>query len=686
MATITSLGIGSGINLNSLLDQVVSAERSVTETRLDGKQAQADAQISAFGQLRSDLSIFQSSLSSLRSTSSLKKFSTTVSDPTVFSVDTSSVAQEGNSTVVVDKLAQAHSIASSSGFATTDTLVGTGTLTIRFGTTSYDSGTDNYTGFTANTEKATQAIVIDSSNNTVAGLRDYINQNDFGVRAAVVDDGSGYRLVLTSEDSGADNSLEVTASGGDGGLATLDFNSTATTATQTVAAQDADLTVDGLAITRETNTVSGAIPGVTLNLTKANPGETVNFTVARDTATVGSTIESFVGAYNGLIATVTDLQSFDPNGETAPGILLGDPTLRLILDQVSNLVTGSDANLSGSVRSLADLGITVQFGSDTFLDGQLDMDDTVLSSALANSADDVASLFAKEGRPTDALVLYNGSSVNTQPGSFAVNISQMASQGVLNGDSILPADFAASPVVIDADNDTFVLRVDGVLSGSVTLTNNSYNSGTALASEIQSQINADTNLLNNDVSVVVSYDSGNNRFDITSTAFGSGSTVAFSSVGANTEAELGFHSGATTTAGVNVAGTINGQTATGYDKELVGNSGDSDGLRLLITGGSIGDRGTVSYSLGLAGTLDELLSSYLDETDGIINVRENGLQDDLNDIVDQRGALDLRIESLEARLVKQFSSLDGLIAKFQTTGDFLTQQLANLPGFTYNQN
>ncbi len=685
MATITSLGIGSGIDLNSLMDQIVAAERSGTETRLDSEQANADAEISAFGRLSSDLSIFQSSLSSLRSSSSLKKFSTSVSDSTVFSATTSSVAQEMNSTVVVDKLARAHSLVSSTGFVQTDAIVGTGTLTIRFGTTTYDSGTDTYSGFSVNAEKSTQTITVDATNNTLAGLRDHINQNDYGVRASVVDDGSGFRLVLTSDDAGAANSLEITASGGDGGLSILDFNSTATTAQQTVAGQDAELTVDGLAITRESNTVSGAISGVTLNLTKADPGQSVNLSVTRDTASVSTTIESFVSAYNGLISTAADLQSFDPNGETAPGVLLGDPTLRLVINQVSNLISGSDPNLTGSVRALADLGISVQYGSDTFLDGQLDIDDTVLSRALADSADDVASLFAKEGHPTDSLIVFNGSSVNTEPGNFAVNITQMATQGVLNGDTVLPADFAASPLEIDSDNDTFTVRVDGVLSSTISLTLGSYTSGTALASEIQAQINADSNLLDNDVSVAVSYDSGNNRFDLTSTAYGSGSTLVFSSVGANSQAELGFHSGATTTGGKDVAGTINGQSAAGYGKELVSDAGDSSGLRLLITGGATGDRGTVSFSVGLAGTLDELLSSYLDKTDGIINNREIGLQDDLDDIADRRETLDLRIETLEERLVKQFSSLDGLIAEFQTTGNFLTQQLANLPGFTYNQ-
>src|SRR5690606_22911685 len=133
-------------------------------------------------------------------------------------------------------------------YASVNEAIGTGVLTFRFGTTDID-GNGDYQGFTVNPEKASRNIVISSSNNTLAGIRDAINSANMGVQATIVDDGNGYRLLMTSTEGGAANSIELTASG-TAGMAAFNFNASQQNATQTQAAQDALFSVNGLEVSR----------------------------------------------------------------------------------------------------------------------------------------------------------------------------------------------------------------------------------------------------------------------------------------------------------------------------------------------------------------------------------------------------------------------------------------------------
>ena len=271
MASVSSLGVGSGLDLSSIVTGLVNAERAPAENRLTIRQEDATIKLSAFGALRSSLSLFQGSYTDLKFSSTYNAKQVSLSDESVFSASVGSNADVGNYSVEVIDLAKAQSLASdeASAFDSVDAAVGSGSLTFSFGTTT----TGPY-GFTQDTSKATQIITISEANNntTLSGLRDYINDNDFGFRAAIINDGNGYRMVFTSEQTGADNSMQITVDDDDGidadnsGLSQFAFNPAAQSMTQTVAAQDASLIINGLTITRESNTVSGAIDGITLNL------------------------------------------------------------------------------------------------------------------------------------------------------------------------------------------------------------------------------------------------------------------------------------------------------------------------------------------------------------------------------------------------------------------------------------
>ena len=668
---ISSLGVGSGLDLSSIVSNLVSAEAVPTENRLFRQETDVTTELSAFGALTSSLSLFQGSLSNLQSSTvfDAKKF--TISDSSIFTATTENTADPGNYSIEVSAIAQAQSLATNAATAFTDIndTIGTGTLTIQFGETS----TGPY-AFTQDTSKATQTITVSAANNntTLSGMRDYINDNDFGVQASIVNDGNGYRLLLTSESTGAKNSMQITVtSDGDGndndnsGLSQLAFNASAqTSVTQTVAAQDAALSINGLDITRETNTVSGAISGVTLDLLKAEVGSLVKFSVSENTQPAKNSINEFVTSYNDLVTNMNALTAYDAETGSA-GVLIGDFTVRSLSTQLRSVISDTVSQLSGDLRSLADLGITTNSST-----GTLDIDETILDDALSNFPEQVEALFGREGRLSDSEINYISGTVDTSPGSYSVDITTLATQGVFNGTTV-------NALIIDSNNDNFTLKVDGATSSSITLVQGTYADGDALAAHIQAQINDDDTLKGAGASVSVVYDSVNNEFDITSTKYGSESNVEFTVIDTNTSNDLGF-SVASGTAGVDVAGTINGIAATGSGRQLTSDSSDSKGLVLEVMGGITGSRGTVSYSQGLGFTIDDILNNFLG-SDGLIASREDGLNDTLEDIAEQRVDLNARLESLEARLIKQFAALDLLIAQLNQTSSFLTQQLANLP-------
>lgn len=668
---ISSIGVGSGLDLSSIINGLVDAERVPTESRLAEKERDITTELSAFGAVRSSLSLLQGSLGNLQSDTLFSNMKFTISDPKVFTASTDETAEPGSYSIEVSAIAQKQSLATNAATAfseVTDT-IGTGTLTVRFGETT----TGPYS-FTQDTTRATQTITVSAANNntTLSGMRDYINENDFGFEAAIVNDGNGYRLLFTSDKTGASNSMEITVTGdGDGndndnaGLSQLAFNALAqSSVTQTVEAKDAALSINGLDITRDSNAVSGAIAGVTLNLVKEDIGNKVNLTISDNHQPAKSAIEEFVTSYNDLVTNLNTLTAFDVESGSA-GILIGDFTVRSITSQLRNQVSGAIAQLDGDIRLLADIGITTQS-----VNGTLKLDTTILEQALQDSPEQVEALFGRQGRPQDGAIEYLTSTDVTQAGDYSVNITTLATQGNYSGTNI-------NSLVIDGDNDNFTIRVDGAESASISLSQGTYASGLILAEHIQAQINADDNIQSAEASVIVSYDSLNNQFEIKSAKYGSSSSVEFAAVDLNTASDLGLSVSAGTS-GVDVAGTINGLPATGDGKLLTSDTGDSEGLQLNIIGGATGNRGNVSFSTGLAFTIDNILNQFL-ESNGLIASREDGLRDALDDIENQRESLADRMESLESRLIKQFTAMDTLVARFNQTSAFLTQQLANLP-------
>ncbi len=676
MASITSLGIGSGLNIQDIVGKLVEAEKAPTEARLTRQRDDIQAKLSGLGQIKSDLASLRDALQNLKSPIFWQRRQATSSDDQVLTATAGSVAREGSYQVTVNRTAQSHALATS-GFSAVDEVVGTGTLTIRFGTWSYAQD-GNPQSFTADPEVPSQTLVIDASNNTLSGIRDAINRAGIGVRASIVNDGSGFRLVLSSTETGAKRALEISVSDGDGnatdplGLSRLAFNPSALNLTQTRQGQDAELIVDGLTVTSASNLVTGVIDGVTLNLKSASVEKAVNLTVGVDEEAITQSLQKFVDAYNLLKGHVAELTAFNQDGSQPNGVLLGDGTLRAVDNQLRRTLGQVVQGLENAgIRSLVDVGLASDRST-----GQLSLDAEKFKQLLRAQPEALKALFATQGTTTDAQVQYFGATSKTRAGTYSLEVTQLATQGSYQGAAVLP-DFATTPLVIDGNNDEFTLEVDGVRSGTISITQGSYASGEALAQEIQNRINADAALKAASRHVEVSYDADNRRFVLTSATYGSSSNVAFVSVDTNTAAELGFSLGAGT-AGQDVAGKINGLEAVGKGQFLTGAEGDpSEGLQLKIVGGALGERGSATLVRGVADRLDDLIRS-LSETGGLLGGKMDSLNQRLAKLAEQERRLNDRMEQLESFYLKKFNAMDALVAQFKSTSDYLSQQLEAL--------
>lgn len=356
----------AAIDVRGLVDQLMQIERRPL-VKLQDRETQMQTRLSAYGRVKSTLAALQSAADVLRRPAAYDAAKATVSGEGVTATATGS-AQLGTYRIAVSQLARAQSYASS-GFASATADVGSGTLTIR----SADGATVRAT-----------ITVGDAGPGTLTEIRDEINAADVGVRASLINDGAQTRLVLTAAQSGVSNGFQVEVSGGLSGLGLA----------QTQAAQDAQFSVNGLALTSPSNTVGAAIEGVTLILTKAPPagsppGTTVDgeVIVARDTERVTSAVKDFVKAYNDFEKLIAELTSYDPNTRTAAA-LNGESVLRNAQDAVRRIVRGVRTAAAGEYTRLSEVGLEIQ------RDGTLKLNEAKFGDALAADSARVSRLLA----------------------------------------------------------------------------------------------------------------------------------------------------------------------------------------------------------------------------------------------------------------------------------------------------
>jgi len=392
--------VGSGLNVDAIVSALVNAELAPRQSSLDRRESSFNAELSAVGTLQSALSDIQTRLDSLDVVTDFNQL--VIDSPSAVTVEKTSSAIAGRYTIDVSKLASSQVLASST-FSDGTATIGTGTLTFEFGTPTYASGSSGaYSGFSPDATK-TASVVIDSSNNTLAGIRDAVNAADIDVTASLVLDGTQTRLLFTSKDTGATNAMSITVSDGDGnntnasGLSQLAHGYDSGTSTFTgnmTEAQvgiDAEFTLNGLSLTSASNTIAGLVDGLDFTL-KETTTSAVEVVVSRDNDAIIEDVQSLVDSYNDYQSALDRLTAFSENGTS--GALLGDSIARQ-LQQTLRSSLSDPVNISGSTyTTLSSLGIT------TDRDGQLSLNTDDLKSALVADADNVFKFFTGESGTT----------------------------------------------------------------------------------------------------------------------------------------------------------------------------------------------------------------------------------------------------------------------------------------------
>lgn len=370
MASITAPGIGSGLDIESIVSQLMALERRPLQ-RLEARESEINSQISAYGTLKSALSTLASAMRGLTDVSKFQPYVAATSNDARVTASLGEGASPGRFSVNVTTLAASqklNSVAYAAGAA-----VGTGTL-------NFSAGGESF------------SVVIDASNNTLEGIRDAINSasGNTKVTAAVINGTGGARLLLSANESGLANAMTIAVTGdGDGndtnasGLSALSYTAGALRLTQQTAARDAALTIDGIAVTSASNDVSNAVDGITFSL-KATGAATI--TISRDDTAITTAAQDFAKAYNDLKDAIAKLRG---------GELAGDSTLRSIESGLLGVLQ-TGANVGGSFSLMAEVGVSL----DRF--GKMQVDTARLSDALGANASAVIGLFthATEGFPT----------------------------------------------------------------------------------------------------------------------------------------------------------------------------------------------------------------------------------------------------------------------------------------------
>ncbi|MGF1643660.1 MAG: flagellar filament capping protein FliD [Thiotrichales bacterium] len=312
MPTLTAAGVGSGLDINSMISGLMQVERQPL-TKLQKQKSTLDVQISAYGRLKTAISDLVAAAQKLGDKDQFSKYTVASSDEKVATVTAGTGAAAESHTIEVTHLAQQHRV-SSQAYTDANTAVGQGTHTFTYGTTSFD-------------------VTIDATNDSLKGLRDAINNasDNAGISASIVNATGGSYLVLTAKNTGTANAIAAPAGFG---------------FTESQEAKDAVLEVNGFPVTSASNTVTGVVDGLTINLKGAG---TTEVTSAADNSAMTKSMQDFTSAYNSLVSRIKSLRSEDLKGE---GMLVG------IESSLRNQIFANFTNAAGGTESAIDYGIT----------------------------------------------------------------------------------------------------------------------------------------------------------------------------------------------------------------------------------------------------------------------------------------------------------------------------------------
>jgi len=360
MASITAPGLGSGLDVNSIISQLMALEERPIQQQQQ-KEASYYTQLSAMGQLRSAVSTFQSAVQKLTTFSDLNTYSAKSADTAKFSASADDTAATGTYNIQVTTLAEAHK-QGSSAFADSDT-------------TTIGAAGDKMT-----LTLGTSSFTVETGGKTLSDIATAINDatGNVGVTASVLQESAtSFRLILSSDETGTANAMSLAFQDSLGNAIADPFSMA-----DLQPAVDASILVDNTyTVTRSSNTISDAIQGVTLNLKEVTGATNVQLDITRNTSSVTKSVQGFVTAYNDLQSSLDDLSQ---------GALYRDSSISLLQRQVQSVFNSEPSGLTGSYKNLSSLGISKS------REGVLKLDSATLSSAVTDDLDAVVDLFAND--------------------------------------------------------------------------------------------------------------------------------------------------------------------------------------------------------------------------------------------------------------------------------------------------
>ena len=408
---LTKLNVGSGMNNSEIITSLVDAERAPALERIEKNENSTKNKISAYGVLKSDISAFRDIIRDIKSSNAASHVGSS-SNTTIAKFSTTGTTGSDNvdSTLVVSSLATTHTLVTGA-YNNSGSTVGEGSLTIDFGTWSTTSSANDT--FTANSNSA--ITVTTSASTTLTQLRDSINNATDNAEASILYNGTGYVLVIKGE-SGASNEVRVTPSEGSSATLTNNFSYTASTKnlTQTVDGTDASFTVDGIAMTRSTNTISDLFNGYTLEL-EATSSSAINISSTQNLDNITALLSNFIDAYNAIYTNITEMSGAAFSEDESTGPLAGDSLARSIQRELRSYTTKSLSGYEGGPYSMSLLGV------QTNRDGSLTLNTSVLKNSFAVAPKIVDAIFKNQLISDNAEVEVTSIGTDTKPGSYAIS-------------------------------------------------------------------------------------------------------------------------------------------------------------------------------------------------------------------------------------------------------------------------
>jgi flagellar hook-associated protein 2 len=425
-------------------------------------------------------------------------------------------------------------------------------------------------------------------------------------------------------------------------------------------AKDAEFALDGVDITRSSNNISDVISGVTINLLKDSGAPTTGFEVITDVAGIKQNVETFVNQYNQLSRTIADMSAFDPV-TLSSGPLFGDVTVQNVLNSVTDILTGAVSGLTGTRTLLSHIGITLD---KTNL---LNINDSELTAALTSDLSAVSKIFKATGAATDSAVSFVSSTQKTKASTssgYAIDVTQAPTQGSVTG----PIQHTAND---NPDSEVLTFAGGQFPSGGITI---AINPNSTIA-DIVAQINADKN-----ISPIVTAANVGGFLQLTAKQYGSAYSFTAHSSQAAAANNSGIGIDTLIATGLDIVGTINGEAATGKGQFLTGNDGNATthGLQIRVTSSTIGSKGTITYTSGLASQAFFYSQGASDALTGSLTQYSSSLGAEIDDMSASIKDLQAHVKEKEQQLRLRFAAMEAAVVRIKAAGNGLAGLTASL--------